>query len=83
MAMLSMTPNLCKFLNVVTLFKILGELMYFYLSRMGTNSSRLKVFFGAPWGHNSSSSTSSLVASITIAEFVACGVLSTYSLKRI
>jgi hypothetical protein len=42
--MLSMTPNLHKYLNVVKMFLILGEVMYLHLSRMGTSSSKMKFF---------------------------------------
>src|SRR5450759_576965 len=83
MVMPSMTPYLRMYLNEVTSFLMLGELIYLYLSRTGTSSSRVKVFVGAPSGLSSSSPRSSLVASITIEEFVACGVLSTYSARRL
>jgi hypothetical protein len=77
MVMPSMTPYLRIYLNEVTSFLMLGELIYLYLSRTGTSSSKVKVFAGTPSGLSSNSPTSSLVASITIEEFVACGVLST------
>jgi hypothetical protein len=83
MVMPSMTPYLRMYLNEVTSFLMLGELIYLYLSRMGTSSSKVKVFAGAPSGLSSSSPTSSLVASIMIEEFVACGVLSTCSARRV
>jgi hypothetical protein len=83
MVMPSMTPYLRMYLNEVTSFLMLGELIYLHLSKTGTSSSKVKVFVGAPSGLNSSSPMSSLVASITIEEFVACGVLTTYSARRV
>ena len=73
----NMTPYLYMYLNEVTLFLMLGELIYLYLSRTAINSSKVKVFEGAPSGLNNNSPISSFVASITIEEFVACEVLST------
>jgi hypothetical protein len=63
------------YLNEVISFLILGELIYLHLSKTGTNSSKVKVFVGAP--------SSTLVASITIEEFATCGVLSTCSSRRV
>src|SRR5450759_4290131 len=47
MVMPSMTPYLRMYLNEVTSFLILGELIYLHLSRTGTSSSKVKVFVGA------------------------------------
>jgi hypothetical protein len=51
-----------------------GELIYLHLSKMGTNSSKAKVFASTPWGPNNSFPRRPLVGSITIIEFVALGV---------
>jgi hypothetical protein len=79
----SMTPYLRMYVNEVTSFLMLGELIYLHLLRTGTSSSKVKVFAGAPSGLSNSSPRSSLVACITIEEFVACGVLSTCSARRV
>jgi hypothetical protein len=42
------------YLNEVTSFLMLGELIYLYLSKTGTNSSKVKVFVGTPSGLSSS-----------------------------
>jgi hypothetical protein len=77
MVMPSMMPNLHMYMNEVTSFLMLGELIYLHFSRTSTKSSKVKVFASVPLGLSSNSPTTSLVASITIEEFVACGVLST------
>jgi hypothetical protein len=68
----SMIPYLRMYLNEVTSFLMLGEFIYLHLSRTGTRTSKVKVFAGAPSGLSSSSPKSSLVAFITIEEFVEC-----------
>jgi hypothetical protein len=79
----SMIPYLRMYLNEVTSFLMLGELIYPHLSKTATSSPKVKVFVGAPSGLSSSSPTSSLVASITIEEFFASGVLSTCFPRRV
>ena len=83
MVMPSMIPYLRIYLNEVTSFLMLDKFKYLHLSRMGTSLSKVKVFAGVPSGFGYSAPTSSLVAFITIEEFVVCGVLSTYSLRRV
>ena len=78
MAIPSIIPNLHIYLNAVTLFLMLGEPIYLYLSRTTINSSKSYFLAGIPSGSDKSSPTSSLVASITIAKLVAVGVLLTY-----
>jgi hypothetical protein len=69
MVMPSMTPYLCMYLNEVTSFLMLGELIYLHLSRTGTNSSKVKVFAGTPSGLSNSSPRSSLVARLSCGRF--------------
>ena len=69
----AMTPNLYKYLNIVTSLQILGKFIYLHLSRTCTNSSRLKPFYKLRELSNNSP-TSSFIASMTIAKFVVCGV---------
>jgi hypothetical protein len=64
----SMTPNLQIYLNAVMSFLMLGELIYLHFSRIGTSSSKSNFLTGAPSGSISDSPTSSLLASMTMAE---------------
>ena len=77
--MLSMTPKRRKYLNVLTSFRILGELMNLHFSRTGINSWRPNRVGVAPSGRSSISPRNSLLASKTIAEFVPDGFRSTWS----